>query len=90
MGRPALRGKRPGATLTPPLPFPTVFGKWGLGNFGTTGYPLSQGFDTFIGQDSQVACHNWCAMSAALALMRFPLRYLACAHPELCPTGTPL
>jgi len=36
-----------------------LFGKWGLGDFGTTGYPLSQGFDFFIGQDSQVACHNW-------------------------------
>lgn len=36
-----------------------VFGKWGLGDFGTSGYPLNQGFDTFIGQDSQVACHNW-------------------------------
>jgi arylsulfatase A-like enzyme len=36
-----------------------LFGKWGLGDFNTTGYPLEQGFDIFIGQDSQVACHNW-------------------------------
>lgn len=34
-------------------------GKWGLGDHGTTGYPLSQGFDEFVGQDSQVGCHNW-------------------------------
>ena len=34
-------------------------GKWGLGNFGSTGYPLQQGFDFFVGQDSQVSCHNW-------------------------------
>ena len=33
--------------------------KWGLGDFNTTGYPLEQGFDVFVGQDSQVACHNW-------------------------------
>eukprot|EP00049_Salpingoeca_infusionum_P008371 m.136398 g.136398 ORF g.136398 m.136398 type:complete len:626 (+) comp13994_c1_seq1:187-2064(+) len=36
-----------------------ILGKWGLGNFNTTGYPLVQGFDDFVGQDSQVACHNW-------------------------------
>ena len=34
-------------------------GKWGEGNFNTTGYPTAQGFDFFLGQDSQVACHNW-------------------------------
>jgi len=36
-----------------------VMGKWGLGDAGSTGYPLVQGFDEFIGQDSQVGCHNW-------------------------------
>lgn len=36
-----------------------LVGKWGLGNFGTTGYPLAQGFDYFVGQDSQVGCHDW-------------------------------
>jgi arylsulfatase A-like enzyme len=34
-------------------------GKWGLGNFGTTGYPNAQGFDKFVGQDTQVGCHDW-------------------------------
>ena len=28
-------------------------GKWGLGNFGTTGYPLAQGFDYYVGQDTR-------------------------------------
>eukprot|EP01060_Flectonema_neradi_P004072 TRINITY_DN1268_c7_g1_i1.p1 TRINITY_DN1268_c7_g1~~TRINITY_DN1268_c7_g1_i1.p1 ORF type:complete len:494 (+),score=95.19 TRINITY_DN1268_c7_g1_i1:57-1538(+) len=36
-----------------------LIGKWGLGDWNTTGYPLAQGFDYFIGQDSQVSCHNW-------------------------------
>eukprot|EP01065_Artemidia_motanka_P050264 TRINITY_DN8558_c0_g1_i1.p1 TRINITY_DN8558_c0_g1~~TRINITY_DN8558_c0_g1_i1.p1 ORF type:complete len:628 (+),score=240.10 TRINITY_DN8558_c0_g1_i1:65-1885(+) len=36
-----------------------LVGKWGLGDYGTTGYPLEQGFDYFVGQDSQVACHDW-------------------------------
>jgi arylsulfatase A len=36
-----------------------LIGKWGLGNFGTTGYPLNQGFDVFVGQDTQVGCHDW-------------------------------
>jgi hypothetical protein len=38
-------------------------GKWGLGNFGTTGYPNAQGFDHFIGQDTQVGCHDWYPLS---------------------------
>lgn len=28
------------------------------GDFGTTGYPNQQGFDYFIGQDSQVGCNR--------------------------------
>jgi uncharacterized sulfatase len=36
-----------------------LIGKWGLGNFGTTGYPNAQGFDHFLGQDTQVGCHDW-------------------------------
>lgn len=35
-----------------------IVGKWGLGNFGTTGYPLNQGYDYFVGQDTQVGCHG--------------------------------
>ena len=36
-----------------------IVGKWGLGDFNTTGYPLEQGFDYYVGQASQVACHDW-------------------------------
>jgi arylsulfatase A-like enzyme len=38
-----------------------IVGKWGEGDHGTTGYPLGAGggFDEFIGQDTQVGCHNW-------------------------------
>jgi len=36
-----------------------LFGKWGLGDFSTTGYPTNQSFDRFSGYDSQVACHDW-------------------------------
>ena len=42
-----------------------IAGKWGLGDgdavtgYNTTGYPLARGFDWFVGQSSQVGCHNW-------------------------------
>ena len=36
-----------------------VVGKWGLGDFNSTGYPLAQGFDYYVGQASQMDCHNW-------------------------------
>lgn len=36
-----------------------LVGKWGLGDYNTSGYPLDQGFDFYIGQDSQVGCHDW-------------------------------
>lgn len=36
-----------------------LVGKWGLGDFNSSGYPLAQGFDYFVGQDSQVGCHDW-------------------------------
>ena len=36
-----------------------LFGKWGLGNYGSKGYPLAQGFGSFVGQDSQGSCHDW-------------------------------
>ena len=34
------------------------FGKWGLGAVGTTGDPLSQGFDRFYGYNCQRHAHN--------------------------------
>lgn len=33
------------------------FGKWGLGDSGTTGHPLLQGFDDFFGQLHQIHAH---------------------------------
>lgn len=33
------------------------FGKWGLGDIGTTGVPWQQGFDVFVGQLHQVHAH---------------------------------
>lgn len=34
-----------------------LFGKWGLGDAGTTGVPWKQGFDEFFGYLHQVHCH---------------------------------
>jgi len=42
-----------------------IAGKWGLGDgdaatgYNTSGYPLARGFDFFVGQSSQVGCHDW-------------------------------
>ncbi len=35
-----------------------AFGKWGLGHFGTSGDPNTQGFDLFYGFNCQVHAHN--------------------------------
>ena len=35
------------------------FGKWGLGNVGTTGVPEKQGFDIFYGYYDQTHAHNY-------------------------------
>lgn len=36
-----------------------LFGKWGLGNAGTTGVPTRQGFDEFFGYLDQGHAHNY-------------------------------
>ncbi len=36
-----------------------AIGKWGLGNFGTTGDPLTQGFDLFYGYNCQAHAHSY-------------------------------
>jgi arylsulfatase A-like enzyme len=36
-----------------------LFGKWGLGDPGTTGSPNKKGFDTFFGYTDQVHAHNY-------------------------------
>jgi len=35
-----------------------AFGKWGLGEAGSTGDPLNQGFDRFVGYNCQRHAHN--------------------------------
>ena len=35
------------------------FGKWGIGNVGTTGVPENQGFDLWYGYYDQVHAHNY-------------------------------
>ena len=35
-----------------------AFGKWGLGGFGSTGNPMKQGFDRFLGLSSQWIAHS--------------------------------
>jgi arylsulfatase A-like enzyme len=36
-----------------------LFGKWGLGEAGSTGYPTRKGFDEFFGYVNQVHAHNY-------------------------------
>ena len=36
------------------------FGKWGLGDIGTTGVPEKQGFDVFYGYYHQIHAHSYC------------------------------
>jgi arylsulfatase A-like enzyme len=36
-----------------------LIGKWGLGELGSSGHPLSQGFDHFFGYLNQVHAHNY-------------------------------
>jgi arylsulfatase A-like enzyme len=36
-----------------------IFGKWGLGFPGSSGDPLTQGFDTFMGYNCQRLAHNY-------------------------------
>lgn len=36
-----------------------VYGKWSLGNLGSTGYPTRKGFDDWLGYFSQTHAHNY-------------------------------
>ncbi len=36
-----------------------LVGKWALGHLGSTGYPLDQGYDDFLGYFSQTHAHNY-------------------------------
>lgn len=51
-----------------------LFGKWGLGEVGMEGHPLSQGFDVFFGYLSQVHAHNYYPEFLWRDLEKVPLR----------------
>ena len=70
MGRTSVRGNAGGTPLLPgDVTVAAVlrragyatggFGKWGLGDAGTTGMPNRQGFDTFFGYYHQVHAHSF-------------------------------
>ena len=51
-----------------------LFGKWGLGEVGMEGHPLSQGFDAFFGYLNQVHAHNYYPEFLWRGLEKVPLR----------------
>ena len=51
-----------------------LFGKWGLGEVGMEGHPLSQGFDAFFGYLNQVHAHNYYPEFLWRDLEKVPLR----------------
>ena len=55
----------------------------------SSGYPTNQSFDTFVGQDTQVGCHDWypqtvCNNSVHNAALNTPaeLDYTTCLGPD--------
>jgi arylsulfatase A-like enzyme len=51
-----------------------LFGKWGLGEEGSTGYPTKQGFDEFFGYVNQQHAHNYYPTFLLKGNDRFPLK----------------
>jgi arylsulfatase A-like enzyme len=51
-----------------------LFGKWGLGEEGSSGYPTKQGFDEFFGYVNQHHAHNYYPTFLLKAEERFPLK----------------
>jgi arylsulfatase A-like enzyme len=51
-----------------------LFGKWGLGEVGSTGHPLRMGFDTFFGYLNQRHAHNYYPSFLIRGETRVPLR----------------
>ena len=51
-----------------------LFGKWGLGEVGMEGHPLSQGFGAFFGYLNQVHAHNYYPEFLWRGLEKAPLR----------------
>jgi arylsulfatase A-like enzyme len=51
-----------------------LFGKWGLGEEGSTGYPTKQGFDEFFGYTNQQHAHNYYPTFLLKGNERVPLK----------------
>ncbi|MDB4804339.1 arylsulfatase [bacterium] len=59
-GTPLAEGETTIATVLKKAGYATGgFGKWGIGDVGTTGVPEKQGFDTFFGYYHQVHAHSY-------------------------------
>ena len=54
-----------------------MFGKWGLGNVGSTGLPAKQGFDDFFGYLDQTHAHNYYPTFLIDNDKRIPLKNVA-------------
>ncbi|KAK8791100.1 hypothetical protein WA158_005731 [Blastocystis sp. Blastoise] len=61
-----------------------LFGKWGLGNYDSTGAPLKKGFDTYIGILDQNECHNMYPLSYWNNNNSVPLRENRFATRSMC------
>ncbi len=51
-----------------------AIGKWGLGQFGTTGDPNKQGFDLFFGYNCQAHAHSYYPAHLWLNGQKYPLK----------------
>src|SRR5687767_465039 len=66
------------------------FGKWGLGAVGSTGDPMSQGFDRFFGYNDQAVAHNFYPTHLWDNRARVALNNQAfAAHQKLAPDADP-
>jgi len=62
-----------------------LFGKWGLGEEGSTGYPTRKGFDEFFGYANQHHAHNYYPSFLLRGDERIPLRNVV---PDENPVGS--
>ena len=64
-----------------------AFGKWGLGGVGSSGDPLRQGFDTFLGYNCQRHAHNYYPQFLVQDAGRVELQNPPIAIPSVLPKG---
>ena len=64
-----------------------VFGKWGLGPDGSTGSPLDQGFDQFLGYDCQRLAHSYYPPYLTRGRERIEINHRAVAAHQRQPEG---